>query len=136
VTTVAILDDAQVTLADAVVEAGTLLVAADDFAAATGWSLKPQGLCRGDVCVPVRGHAGVVVDAHIDAARVAPLLGRTSVVDAAAGVVAYAASASAAGARIAELHAPDFTLGELDGTPFTFSEIGRKKKLLTTWASW
>jgi hypothetical protein len=34
------------------------------------------------------------------------------------------------------LRAPDFTLPDLAGQPFTFSSLGRRKKLLVAWASW
>ena len=33
----------------------SLSIAAEDFAARTGWEAKPQGLCKGDVCVPLPG---------------------------------------------------------------------------------
>ena len=32
-----------------------LSVAAKDVAARTGWEAKPEGLCKGDVCVPLPG---------------------------------------------------------------------------------
>ncbi len=32
-----------------------LSVAAEDVAARTGWEAKPEGLCKGDVCVPLPG---------------------------------------------------------------------------------
>ncbi len=135
-TSITILDDAHATEADATVDGDRVLVAASDFAAATGWVLKPEGLCRGEVCVPVRSRPDAVADGRVDAAAVAPLLARTALVDAPRGVVAYAAAATAVSDALADRRAADFTLPQLDGTPFTFSAIGRKKKLLVVWASW
>jgi hypothetical protein len=131
-----ILDHTRTTVSDAEVVGDLVLVAPSDFTTATGWELKTEGLCRGDVCVALRAHPDVVVDGRIDVAKVAPLLGRSVVVDADAGVVAYGAAASDVAQQLNDLHAADFTLSQLDGTPFTFSSIGRKKKLLVTWASW
>ena len=34
----------------------------DDFEAGTGWRLKPQGACRGEICVPLSKPAGDPVD--------------------------------------------------------------------------
>jgi len=133
---VAILDGERTGHADAAIAGDAVLVDADDFEAATGWQLKPEGLCRGDVCVAVRGHPDVVVDGRIDAAQVAVLMGRSVVVDPRAGVIAYGPSAAAVAEQLAEGRAPDFTLAQLDGTPFSMSAIGRKKKVLVTWASW
>ena len=133
---IAILDGERAARADAAIVADRVLVDAHDFEAATGWRLKPEGLCRGDVCVPVHSRPEVVVDGRIDAAAVADLLGRSVVVDAAAGVVAYGLSAVAIAEQLAERRAPYFTLAQLDGAPFSLSAIGRKKKVLVTWASW
>ena len=131
-----ILSDADETAVDAIVDRERVLVAASDFAGATGWALKPEGLCRGEVCVPLRAHADVVSDGRIDAAGVAALIGRAVIVDPVARVVAYGEPAATVGAALSARQAADFTLEQLDGTPFTFSAIGRKKKLLVTWASW
>lgn len=131
-----ILDDGRATTVDAVVDGGRMLVGAAEFAAATGWSLSPEGLCRGAVCVPLRAHPDVVAGGRIDAAAVAAPLRRAVLVDPAARVVAYAPAADTVAAGLAGRHAADFTLPRFDGTPFTFSTIGRKKKLLLAWASW
>ena len=133
---IAILDGERTTTAAAATAGGSLLVDANGFAAATGWQLKPEGLCHGEVCVPTRAHPDVVVDGRIDAAKVADLIGRSVVVDATAGVVAYGPSAGAVAEQLAQCRAPDFSLPLLDGTPFSLSAVGRKKKVLVTWASW
>jgi hypothetical protein len=133
---IAILDGERTVSAAAAIDGDTVLVDASGFEAATGWQLKPEGLCRGDVCVPVRAHPGVIVDGKIDAAKVASLMGRSVVVDPRAGVVAYGPSAVAVAEQLADCRAPDFTLPRLDGTPFSMAAIGRKKKVLVTWASW
>ena len=47
---------------------------------------------------------------------------------------------ASAGDRAAEREdmrvAPDLALHDLDGNVHTWSELGRKKKVLATWASW
>jgi hypothetical protein len=103
--------------------------------AATGWSRKPEGLCRGEVCVPVRD-PDLDVGAGVDVARVAAALGTPVVVDPDEGVVAFGTPAAHRRSPIEAGVAPDFTLPDLDGAPFTFSSLGRRKKLLLAWSSW
>ena len=101
----------------------------------SGWTLKPEGLCKDEICVPVRD-SDLVVDGAIDAARFAAALGRPAVVDAAAGVVAVGEPSSERRGSIEAGVAPDFTLPQIDGGAFTFSSIGQRKKLLLAWSSW
>src|SRR4051812_3487792 len=55
--------------------------------AATGWTLKPEGLCREAVCVPVRDRGALVEDDLIDVAAFAAALQRPIVIDAGEAVV-------------------------------------------------
>ncbi len=112
-----------------------MLLDAGSMAAVTGWVLKPEGLCQDDVCVPVRDPE-LTVDGALDAARFAAALGRPAVVDAAAGVVALGERSSERRGPIAAGIASDFTLPRVEGGAFTFSSLGRTKKLLLAWASW
>lgn len=134
-TDVVLLVGATETTVDADPSGGRLLVDAEGFARATGWTLKPEWLCRDEVCVPVRDRDSVVAGDRIDLAAVASLLRLPLAADLEEGVVAIAEHAAAEPAS-PTTHAPDFTLPTLSGEPFTFSAIGRKKKVLTTWASW
>jgi hypothetical protein len=73
---------------DARIEGARVLAVAASLEAATGWVLKPEGLCRGSVCVPVPDRAALVVDGAIDVARFAAALRRPIVVDPDEAVVA------------------------------------------------
>jgi hypothetical protein len=53
-TTVTILyDDAPAVDAQARVDGAALWLSPEDFESATGWKLKPEGLCREQACVPL-----------------------------------------------------------------------------------
>lgn len=105
------------------------------FAAATGWELKPEGLCRGDVCVPVR-HQVTDAKGRLVLDGVARAMGRPAVVDEARGVVAIGTAVADRAAQMTSLQAPDFTLPDLDGNSVSLSDFRRRKVLLLAWSSW
>jgi len=55
---------------------GRPLISESDLETVTGWHLNEQGLCRGDVCVPVRDRAGLGPDGELDLLATADLLER------------------------------------------------------------
>ena len=117
-------------------EAGRLLIAADALEASLGWELKPEGLCRGDVCVPVRDRAALVQEDRIDLGAMGEILGRPVVIDSQERVAALGTAASSQAASMASLDAPDFELPDLAGRLHTLSEHRGKKVLLIAYASW
>ena len=118
-----------------VAEGDRVLLDAASVTELTGWALKPEGLCHGDVCVPVRDPE-LSVGGALDAARLADALQRPAVIDPVAGVVALGERSAERRGPIESGLAPDFTLPQLEGGTFTFSSIGRRKKLLLAWSSW
>ena len=98
---------------------------------AVGWERKPEGLCRDDMCVPLP--AG---DGGLDLAGVAAALGRPLVIDEAAGVAAMGEASARRGEALSSGHAPDFTLPDLSGRPWTLSEFRGRKVVLYVYASW
>lgn len=106
-----------------------------DLTAATGWELKPVGLCRGDVCVPLFGRA-VAAERGIDLAAWAEALGLLLVHDPVEGVAALAPSAAARHREVADGRAPDLDLRDVDGAPVSFADLAGHKRVLVTWASW
>jgi hypothetical protein len=121
---------------DATVDAGTFLVDPTDLPDALGWQLKPEGLCRDDVCAPVRDPAALFVEDRLDLAAVATALGRPSVVDTDAGIAAIALPAETRREALTALVAPPFSLPDLDGNLHELSEWRGRKRLLHAFSSW
>ncbi len=115
---------------------GELGVSADDFARATGWSLKPEGLCKGEICVPVRDTAAMSNGAAIDLAEFARVTGRDMVIDASRNVMAMGEQASSRAAAMTTLDAPNFTLPDINGNLVSLSDFANRKKLILAWSSW
>jgi hypothetical protein len=121
----------------AAVTGGRVTIDTGVLPAALGWELKPQGLCRDDVCVPVRDQAALFGDGdRLDISAVANALGRAIVVDEDAGLAAVALPNELRAQAIEHLTAPPFTLPDLDGTPHHFAEWHGTKRLLVAFASW
>ena len=117
-------------------EGAHLWLTAGELASATGWVLKPEGVCQGDVCVRVPRATGLVRNGAIDVTALAALLDQPIVRDAAHGVWSFGDASSARRAALQSLEAPDFTLPDLDGRLHSLSDYRGKKVFLVSWASW
>jgi hypothetical protein len=102
-----------------------------DFERGTGWLLKPEGACRGAVCVPLPLQSGRTVDVGVVAGR----LGMGVVHDEGHGLWALGPS-TVSGRALESAEAPDFTLPDFDGRPFRFGSLRGRKVVLVAWASW
>ena len=105
-----------------------------DAETATGWTLKPEGMCRGDACVPLP--ASAVGANEVDVAAFWTRLGGPVIASEQKDVWALGAPADERNAALEGLEAPDFTLPDIDGKPRRLSELRGKKVFLATWASW
>ena len=111
-----------------------LRVSPTDAEAVTGWTLKPEGMCRDALCVPLpeaARHGGTV-----DLAAFWRTLGHPVVSDQRQEIWVLGTAADNRASALAGLEAPDFTLPDLAGTPHRLSDLRGKKVFLTTWASW
>jgi hypothetical protein len=105
---------------------------------ATGWALKPEGFCHGDVCVPVpaTNRSRYVDGKRVNATAFWRRIGNPVAHDASARIWALGTSAADRAASLRSLAAPDFALPDLAGVPHSLSEQRGRKVLLATWASW
>lgn len=100
----------------------------------TGWTLKPEGMCRAELCVLLPVDA--VKDREVDVEAFWKKLGGPVVASDARDVFALGAPAEERNSALEGLAAPDFTLPDIDGKPRRLSELRGKKVFLATWASW
>lgn len=104
-----------------------------DFAAATGWNPKPEGLCRGEICVPSPEVARA--DGTIDVLAASSRLGMPVVRDVEHDLVAVG-PATTTGQTLSTAVAADPQLVDRDGNPFHLSSLHGRKVLLVAWASY
>src|SRR5262249_40741439 len=122
-------------------ETGQLWISTSDLTRATRFEVKPQGVCRDELCFPLpkarqseflRDQSGK------------PWFNLTSFASLVSQPVAHDSPTSTwyFGLRsdqrqaLASLRAPDFTLPDVHGKLHSLSDFRGKKVLLVTWASW
>lgn len=107
----------------------SLHVPRSEFEAGTGWRLKPEGACQGNVCIPLSQPAGDPVDV----ARVAKGIGMPLVAAPDHGL--WALGPASIGSRaLATAQAPDLRLPDLNENEFRLSSLRGQKVLLYAWA--
>ncbi len=112
-----------------------LAVDADVFEARTGWAIKPEGACKGDVCVPLP-IGSRTDDGRLAVRVVAERLGMPLVHDEAHRMWALGPATAGTGRALTTARAPDLELPDVDGNPFRLSTLHGRKVLLVAWASW
>lgn len=112
----------------------SLAVGLDQLEARTGWAIKPQGACKGEVCVPLP--AGAVANGVIDAPVLAERLGMPLVADETRGLWALGPETSITGRALTTAVAPDIILPDINGNPVRIADLRPKKVVVVSWASW
>jgi AhpC/TSA family len=139
-------DDAATDLAVAREDAGQLWITTADLKRATRFELKPQGVCRDELCFPLpkaKREAFIHQDTGngksserwFNMTAFAELVHQPVAHDAALSTW-YFGLRSDQRQQLSSLQAPDFTLPDLQGKLHRLSDFRGKKILLVTWASW
>ncbi|MCU1460880.1 MAG: hypothetical protein JWO37_955 [Acidimicrobiales bacterium] len=106
------------------------------LATRTGWVIKPEGACRGEVCVPLPG-GGLRGDGAVDVESLAGRLGMPVVADEAHGLWALGPDTAISGRALTTASLPDIVLPDVrTGEPFAISSLRGQKVLVLAWASW
>jgi hypothetical protein len=92
----------------------------------TGWTIRPEGACRGEVCVPL--------PSPFDLTDLARRLGMALVHDEAHRLWALGPESGTPALRSAEL--PDIVLPDRDGRDFALRSLRGTKVFMIAWASW
>ena len=122
-------------------QAGQLWITTADLKRATRFEVKPQGVCRDELCFPLprakqqdflskeRGISWFNMTAFA-------ALVRQPVAHDAALATWYFGLRADQRQMLSSLQAPGFTLPDINGKPHSLSDFRGKKVLLVTWASW
>lgn len=128
--------------ANARTEGEALWVRSDELPRSTGWELKPEGVCRDELCIPLpperASHLLSVRDGAtwLDVAGFASYAGQTFAHDASTDSWYFGPGPEEHRGRFEQLDAPDFELSDIEGQTHRLSDHRGKKVALALWASW
>jgi hypothetical protein len=99
----------------------------EQFAAGTGWDIKPQGACKAEVCVPLDQSDG------FDVAATAERLRMAIVHDEQAGL--WALGPESLGDRaLVTAEAPELVCDDIHGNEFRLTSLRGQKVIIVSWA--
>ena len=139
--TTIVYDDTATDLASAREEADQLWITTAELKRATRFEVKPQGVCRDELCFPLpkaKQEAFIHKDAGaswFNMTAFAQLVHQPVAHEPALAIWYFGLRADQS-QQLSSLQAPDFTLPDLQGKLHRLSDFHGKKILLVTWASW
>ena len=100
------------------------------FEEGTGWELKPEGACKGGVCVPTPDVTGDEVDIR----HLADVIGLPLVTDETQGLWALGSHMTSSQRALSSAVAPNLVLPDVNGEPFDLETLRGEKVILLAWA--
>lgn len=115
-----------------------LLVSEQDFSRITGFELKPEGACYGDLCIPMSAQIQTEQDGQqwYNLCAFADLLEQPYVADTAARVWSFAEIPVKRQSMMVDAMAPDLEITDRQGNVVRLADLKGKKALIVTWSSW
>ena len=119
-----------------------LWITTGDLTRATRFVIKPQGVCRDELCFPLPKNRkaefvlkkGATTWFNLN--EFAKLTNQPVITDQKNGIWFFGSRAAEQNQYLASLSAPNFTLPDLNGKLHSLADFRGKKVLLVTWASW
>jgi hypothetical protein len=125
-----------------IMESKDLWLNKKDLLRATGFVVKPQGVCRDELCFPIPKKRKVQFlktqgkTEWFNLSEFARLIKQPVAFDDKSGIYYFGPRADAQNSHLNSLEAPDFTLPDMNGKSHSLKDFRGKKVLLVTWASW
>jgi len=119
-----------------------LWITMKDLKRATGFVVKPQGVCRDELCFPIPAKRKAEFISKRSAVSwfnltaFAALVKQPVARDEKNGVWYFGKREDERGTYLESLVAPNFTLPDINGKMHSLADYRGKKVLLITWASW
>jgi hypothetical protein len=123
-------------------EGDALWLRNDELLATTGWEIKPEGICRDDLCIPLSEDRAATLMTEqdgaswLDIAGFAGFVGQDVARDEATDTWYFGPGPEEQRGQLTSLEAPDFELPDVEGRMHRLSDHRGKKVLLALWASW
>ena len=111
----------------------SLSISKAEFETGTGWAIKPEGACKGDICIPLSDKAHAPESDQLDVTELSNAMNLPLAAEPGENLWALGPD-SIGGRALSSASAPELSLPDLDGNTFKLSSLKGKKVLVYAWA--
>lgn len=118
--------------------ADELWLSATEIDRTLGWTLRPEGFCKGDVCVPVSSAKRPEIEdaSSVNVSALWKHMSKPALSSQNGDVWLFGEDARTRGERLQSASAPDFELPDFEGKTHHLKDYRGQKVFLVSWASW